>query len=113
MMAFEINEDPNFVASLTSQTGAPKTVPGNQRPLTKLMLSNIQIDGVSGLCRVLESALTGKPLPQSSIAVEPDVHSKKRVITEITDFKRADLGSNPRKVLKMSALDSRTNPQQH
>jgi len=62
MMSFEINEDPNFVASLNS-TGVAKPAPGNQRPLTKLMLSNIQIDGVNGLCRILEAALTGKPLP--------------------------------------------------
>jgi len=27
------------------------------------MLSNIQIDGVAGLCRILESILSGKPVP--------------------------------------------------
>jgi len=32
------------------------------------MLSNIQIDGVAGLCRILESALTGKPLPEANPA---------------------------------------------
>ena len=67
MMAFEINEDPSFVATLTASSNAvPKAAPGNQRPLTKLMLSNIQVDGIAGLSRILESALTGKPIPQSN-----------------------------------------------
>ena len=65
-MSFEINEDPAYLTNQNSQSGANKLINFNQKPLTKLMLNNIQIDGVSGLSRILESALTGKPLPSNN-----------------------------------------------
>lgn len=79
------------------------------------MLSNMQIEGVNGLCRILESAITGKPLPDNnSCRSEPtqhDIESKKRGITEITDYRRADFVSNPRKVMKIAELGSKVNTQ--
>lgn len=75
----------------------------------------MQIEGVNGLCRILESAISGKPLPDNnnsrSEPTQHEIESKKRCITEITDYKRADFNSNPRKVMKIAELGSKVNSQ--
>ena len=72
------------------------------RPLTKLMLNEVQVDGLNGFLKILRG--------EQATVSEPAEVGKKRVIGEITGG--TVHSSNPRKVMKLTSQPASLQRQQ-